>query len=326
MSGRAAEVQSSKFESSKFKNETFVRTQLVDTLTSQLYVRELTGNNDGVDVEKYLAFVGQKKGASWCAAFVSYNLSAVGVLSPPNPKSAWAPSFASNHIIWTALLQKQHKIKAPPKPGDCFTLYYTNLNRVGHVGFIIGDDNAYWITIEGNTGLTGSREGSGVHKYKRAKNKIYAITNYISNEKIFNHTAWFVPDRITNDVVQPKINPINGKEYGENFVCIGKKGFNHRKGYDLEIQRRQCQSNGSGSSGQRWNYQYAGDHNGLATNEIKRINCKGESICLLYLQGFRTESYALRTSHYRTYGNGSGKATRENYYQNYRGKVYTQMG
>lgn len=161
-------------------NELQIRKQLVDTLHKQLHVRELTGKNDGVDVEKYLTFVNRYKGDSWCAAFTSWNLNAVGVTTPPNPKSGWSPNFSTlAYTVWSQELVKKHKAK-PISPGDCFTLYYPSLGRVGHVGFIVEETNNYFITIEGNTGLTGSRDGSGVHKYKRSKNKVYRVTNYIT--------------------------------------------------------------------------------------------------------------------------------------------------
>ncbi len=171
MSGRAQ---------GEIKNEVLLRKKLVDTLTSQLYVREATGNNDGVEVERYLRYVGLGKGYSWCAAFASWNLNAVGITAPPNPKSAWAPNFSVTHIVWSTALEKQHKANMTVKTGDCFTVYYSNMQRVGHVGFITGQEGNYYITIEGNSGSTGSRDGEGVHKYKRDKRKVFTVTDYIS--------------------------------------------------------------------------------------------------------------------------------------------------
>lgn len=303
--------------------ENTIRKKLVDTLTAQLHVRELTGNNDGVEVEKYLEFVGQTKGASWCAAFCSYNLNAVGISTPPNPNSAWSPAFASKkYVIWTQALEKQHKIKVQPKPGDCFTLYNANLKRVGHVGFIVGATNGYWITIEGNTGLNGSREGSGVHKLKRAKGKIYAITNYIINEK---NNAIGTIISIDNEL-QPEDKPNTGKEFRKNSDVFSKNGYHYFARYNLCFQRGQCQNNSSCTSGHKWRGEHAGNYNGFATNEIKYIRYKWKGYSRLYLQRTGTKSYVSGTSHYRINGNCDGKATRENRYQNNRSKVYTQVG
>lgn len=160
--------------------EDLTRHRLVDTLTAQLDVREATGHNDGFEVERYLHFVGQTKGASWCAAFTSYNYAAVGIVRPVNPVSAWAPAFSnSKYVISSQALLKARKAQKV-KPGDCFTLYYPALGRVGHVGFIVDQTPTSFITIEGNTGLAGSREGSGVHKLKRPKDKIYTCSNLIT--------------------------------------------------------------------------------------------------------------------------------------------------
>lgn len=162
---------------SAFSNnaEMALRNDLNDYLHTQLDVRELTGKNDGPEVEKYLASVGLGKGYAWCAAFTAYNLNAFDV---PNPNSAWSPSWAqSKDIIWTP---KGNKANNKVKPGDCFTLYYYSLKRVGHVGFVVSETNTHFITIEGNTNDGGSREGDGVYKKKRAKSKVYAVTNYIT--------------------------------------------------------------------------------------------------------------------------------------------------
>jgi hypothetical protein len=167
--------------------ETAFRQAFCDNLHTQLNVRESTGKNDGKEVEKYLKSVGLGKGYAWCAAYCSYNLQLFRV---PAPKSAWSPDFAQQKdIIWRPV--SLHKGKPAPQSGDCFTLYYSNIKRVGHVGFIVGETAGYFITIEGNTNNAGSREGDGVYKKKRDKQKVYAVTNYISkflnNEKITNN-------------------------------------------------------------------------------------------------------------------------------------------
>lgn len=157
--------------------EDTTRKELSDILISQLYVRELTGNNDGVEVEEYLATVNLGKGYPWCAAFTTWGLD---VCSIPNPQSAWSPNWAKNKdVIWSQSLVKQRKAKKP-KAGDTFTLFYNKLNRVGHVGFILEVKDKYFITIEGNTNVAGSRTGIGVFKRKRDIRKIYKITNYIT--------------------------------------------------------------------------------------------------------------------------------------------------
>lgn len=160
------------------KTEAQLRSELTQLLHAQLYVREATNNNDGIEVEKYLASVGLGKGYAWCAAFTSWNLN---YLQVPNPMSAWSPDWAkAQDRIWSASMVKQNKVTQSPSPGDCFTIYYSSKQRVGHVGFIVSDDGTYFTTIEGNTNIDGSRLGIGVFKLKRQKSKVYAVTNYIT--------------------------------------------------------------------------------------------------------------------------------------------------
>ena len=108
--------------------------------SSYVGVRELTHHNDGPEVERFLAHVGLKKGAPWCAAFVSYCLHKAGYTDAP--RSGWSPDyFPKRQRVW-ALSQKYtppHADSAPPyhaQIGDLFGIWYANLGRIAHVGFI----------------------------------------------------------------------------------------------------------------------------------------------------------------------------------------------
>jgi hypothetical protein len=154
---------------------TQARQCVVASASLDVGVRELTGKNDGPEVERYLAHVHLGKGHAWCAAFVCYHLSECGV---PNPRSAWSPAVASAGTqVWTP-----RKASRSPLPGDVFALYYPSLKRVGHVGFVTGMDGRYITTVEGNTSGPGSREGDGVYARKRELKKLHAITSYIEND------------------------------------------------------------------------------------------------------------------------------------------------
>ncbi|MBK6894691.1 MAG: CHAP domain-containing protein [Flavobacteriales bacterium] len=147
---------------------------VVSTAQDAVGVREATGHNDGPEVEEYLAFVHLKKGAPWCAAFVSYHLSACGVR---NPSTGWSPAFSGvSARVWTP-----RKASRMPMPGDVFSLYFESLGRVGHVGIVTGFDGRYITTVEGNTSEPGSRDGDGVYARRRQLSKVYAITNYIQD-------------------------------------------------------------------------------------------------------------------------------------------------
>lgn len=149
-----------------------VRHELLQNLTEQLDVREVTSNSSPM-IDQYLAHVGFDKPVPWCAAFVSWNLHQVNV---DNPDSAWSPSFANKKdVIW-----RNKTGGLSPKTGDCVTFYYSRLGRVGHVGFYVKTDKSgYFITIEGNTNGGGSREGDGVYMKKRDPRKVYAVSRYI---------------------------------------------------------------------------------------------------------------------------------------------------
>lgn len=308
-------------------NENLLRTKLVDTLHKQLHVRELTGKNDGKEVEKYLTYVGRYKGDAWCAAFTSWNLHAVGVTSPPNPKSGWSPNFATpKYIVWSNKLAKQHKASKPQK-GDCFTLYYTSLNRVGHVGFIVSETHDYFITIEGNTGLTGSREGSGVHKYKRAKSKVYAVTNYITpylknNEKITYH---FNNDSI-DKLMPSKTNYKLRKNNGNKYLCYSneRQYFNTR--YDSASICRQFGNSDTCYHKCTWrNYdaKNSGEKYTLSFDSASFERNINRKMCL---QGVGTNCPVPTTNYRKTNQREPIKTEGKYTGTNHRSKIYTTMG
>lgn len=161
-----------------------LRQCVVQSYRADVGVTEASGRNDGPEVERYLEHVGLRRGAPWCAAFVSYHLSACGVA---NPNTAWSPSFAvaasaANSAVGLGRVWNRRESVRTPLPGDVFTLFYANLGRVGHTGFVDGTDGRYIITVEGNTNGGGSRDGDGVYRRRRELKKLHAIVNYIPNE------------------------------------------------------------------------------------------------------------------------------------------------
>jgi hypothetical protein len=148
--------------------------------TSQLGVRELTGHNDGIQVEKYLKSVNLGKGYAWCAAFCSWVYTQSNV---KNLRSAWAPAwFTDYHVIF-----KRSDDKGPlstgrntPQKGDMVGIYNDHDRRIGHVGILIEWGANYVTTIEGNTNIYGSHEGDGVYKKKRIKRQIYSVSRWIN--------------------------------------------------------------------------------------------------------------------------------------------------
>ena len=155
------------------QNTTELAQKVSDIYTAEIGVRELTGQNDGDRVEEYLACVGHKKGAAWCAAFVSWCFKKAGVKAV---RSAWSPDWFKTNVIYT----HGEKNNTVPTKSDVFGIYYQNKGRIAHVGFIDEwTDGNYFITVEGNTNDSGSREGDGVYKKRRLKNQIYKVSRWI---------------------------------------------------------------------------------------------------------------------------------------------------
>lgn len=146
-------------------NDPFAK-QLIQTAQSQLGVREATGNNDGKQVEQYLNYTGNKKGEPWCASFVSWVFGQVGL---KQPRTAWSP----------ALFPKEHLIDAAI-PAAVFGIYFTDKERIAHVGIVEKQTENWVYTIEGNTNLAGSREGDGVYRKLRHKKSIRCYADWIA--------------------------------------------------------------------------------------------------------------------------------------------------
>jgi len=147
---------------------------------SQVGVREMTGRNDGVEVENYLKYVNLSKGNPWCAAFVCW---ALGENEIENPRSGWSPDlFPKNKIIWERSKKITDLTNEMPSEvilqGDVFGIYFTDKKRIAHCGFVDQANKSWIITVEGNTNDTGGRDGDGVYRKRRLLNTIYTISSW----------------------------------------------------------------------------------------------------------------------------------------------------
>jgi len=136
---------------------------------SQIGVREATGHNDGMKVESYLAYTGNKKGEPWCAAFVSWVFGQAGL---KQPRTAWS----------LALFPKAHLVKTA-NPATIFGIYFADKGRIAHVGLVERQKGNWIYTIEGNTNSTGSREGDGVYRKLRHVKTIKAYADWLPQPK-----------------------------------------------------------------------------------------------------------------------------------------------
>lgn len=143
---------------------------------SQIGIRELTGNNDGFDVEKYLKSAGLGKGYAWCAAYINWSLLECDIkLNLKYP--AWVPSyFPENKLI---MVRGQFQLRKPMF-GDLIGIWFPKKERLAHIGFYDGENDKYYFTVEGNTNEQGSREGDGVYRKRRIKRQVHSISSWIN--------------------------------------------------------------------------------------------------------------------------------------------------
>lgn len=150
-----------------------IRVCIKNSYDSQVGIRELTGNNDGKEVEKYLASCGLKKGFPWCAAFVNWNLLECGIsLDISGP--AYVPSYFKKSWL---VYERGSINKRPPQSGDLIGIWFESKGRLAHIGFFDRSEGDFYIIVEGNTNEEGSREGDGVYRKKRLKKQIHSISS-----------------------------------------------------------------------------------------------------------------------------------------------------
>lgn len=143
----------------------------------EIGVREDLGNNDGIQIRKYLKSTNIDHPESWCAAFVHWVLEQCGV---PTTITAWSPSALNkNNLVWF-----NSKFYKEPKGGDVFVLWSVSKKRIAHTGFFhrrISD--TMYETVEGNAADPSSGKdsfnGIGVFKRKRSFNATYGISRWI---------------------------------------------------------------------------------------------------------------------------------------------------
>ena len=157
---------------------------VVVTAAQEVGVKEV-GKNSGRRVKQYLASTKLGPGYPWCAAFVHWTHAQCGVTLKPEREFAAAARFAREREVFRKgqlhLYEGDdlgHPYTRISEDGDCFTLYYQKLGRVGHVGLVAGEDEEYLTTIEGNTSDGGSRDGDGVYRRKRKKSSICTINSW----------------------------------------------------------------------------------------------------------------------------------------------------
>ncbi|SMC88911.1 CHAP domain-containing protein [Pedobacter africanus] len=128
------------------------RQNVIEIARKEIGIRE-TAENSGPRINQYLACVGFKKAAPWCAAFCSWCFRQAGLA---RPRTAWSPGlFTPARTVKTA------------KAALVMGIYFPSLQRIGHCGIVERVQGSLVFCIEGNTNVAGSREGDAVLRKAR---------------------------------------------------------------------------------------------------------------------------------------------------------------
>lgn len=153
-----------------------IRSCVVHAYESQIGVKELTGRNDGVQVQSYLKSTGLKGNYAWCAAFVNWCLRQCGVKTINDARAGkW---FRLDKTIY----ERGKTNMSTPQPGDLCGFIWTG-KQIQHIGFVHKWGENAIVTVEGNTTGEGngisSREGDGVWRKRRLKRSVYIVADWI---------------------------------------------------------------------------------------------------------------------------------------------------
>ncbi len=141
--------------------------RVIKIAESQINVMELTGKNDGNEVEAFLRYTALPKGHPWCAAFVSWVYWKAGYHKPRTP--------------WSPALFPKAKLTKVIKPGFVYGLYDAKKRRIVHCGISIRRSSDWVVGVEGNTNAAGSVDGDGVYVKRRHISTIHAIANWVTD-------------------------------------------------------------------------------------------------------------------------------------------------
>ena len=143
----------------------------IDTALAYVGTREHGGSNRGVRVERFLRSVGLGPGQPWCAAFVSYVLSAAGVHAPLDGQGRVIRSGLAARFITARSIRASEALRGVKTvPDGSVVIWRRGNGPFGHAGFAVRWRGARGETVEGNTssGTSGSQSnGDGVWRRTR---------------------------------------------------------------------------------------------------------------------------------------------------------------
>jgi hypothetical protein len=141
-------------------------------------VHELTGHNDGAQVNKFQAATGNKTGDSWCASFVAFCLKLVGIKQIANGMArSW---FDKAHTVWKLNVHGVKRFyELAGYKGNTGGFYFQSHHAIAHIFFIDAIKDDAVIIVSGNTNDAVSREGNCVAQAKVKIKSIHAVSNWI---------------------------------------------------------------------------------------------------------------------------------------------------
>lgn len=169
------EPETNKIEITESINETEAFKQQEDVSPAHLILAEsfigtteLTGNNDGLEVEQFLGSVGLSKGNPYCAAFISYILDETPGIKSPTIRTALASKLITNESIEAKeILRGTEAI-----PDGTIVVWQKGNTIFGHAGFVEEQlSRSEFTTIEANTGsgtYGDQSDGDGVWRRQRS--------------------------------------------------------------------------------------------------------------------------------------------------------------
>lgn len=151
---------------------------VVEWARTQVGVTELTGHNDGPQVESYLKSTKLGPGYPYCASFQHKAYRECGrVLKPERSFASAAHWHQKPHRIWE---RGTSDTLTGARPGDVVGYYFNNLGRIAHTEIFEREEGKWVYTIGANTsddqGV--NRDGGGVYARKRLRSFCTCISRW----------------------------------------------------------------------------------------------------------------------------------------------------
>lgn len=161
---------------------------LIDYNRRIIGIREETGNNDGIQVQRFLHACGLTGNYEYCAATVLSGHKECKYEYPkvnPCRADSW---FDSEHTVY-----KRGDAKSLIKAGQVAGYYVKSKGRIGHNGTVVAvnlEEN-YALVTEGNSKDIGNKlqPGDGVHLLRRSLNEITATSDWQERSVSRFHTV-----------------------------------------------------------------------------------------------------------------------------------------